>query len=48
MMTTVPGGLRFPKWLRMTAAASTTHRPTTAIRSALASTAIRLSLARPE
>ena len=35
--------LRLPRWLRMAAAARTTQRPTTAIRSALANTAAWLS-----
>ncbi len=42
-MKTESAGFRFPKWLRMTAAASTTQRPTTVMRSALAMTAVWLS-----
>ena len=36
---TEAGEFWLPKWLRMTPAASTTQRPTTVMRSALASTA---------
>ena len=47
-MKTEAGEFWFPKWLRMTAAASTTHRPTTVIRSALARMAAWLSLTTAE